>query len=256
MDPPVLWHYSFSNFNEKVRWALDYKSVPHVRRTLMPGSPRARAFSRGGGTVPVLDLDGERLVDSTRIIAALEARFPDPPLYPADPDERERALELEEFFDEHAGHDLRRVAFYELREHPDYVAAFLSTDQPPRARRFLGAAIRFPGAMSWANRRYRINASDVDDSRPELRRALDRITDERQPSGYLVGSTFSVADLTAASLLYPLAQPPEFQYELPDPPPLAILEAFRDHPAVEWIRDMFREHRGPSLAIAGGRRTG
>ena len=250
MDPPVLWQYSFSNYNEKVRWALDYKSVPHVRRSLMPGGPRAMVFSLRG-TVPVLDLDGERLVDSTRIIAALEQRYPDPPLYPADPDERERALTLEDFFDEHAGHEMRRVAFYELRQHPDHVAELLSTDQPPRVRRFLGAMIRFPGSLAYANRRYRINAADVEESRPELRRALDRIVGERQPSGYLVGSSFSVADLTAASLLYPLAQPPEFQYEIPDPPRTAVLETFGDHPAVEWIREIFREHRGESQALAG-----
>ena len=206
-------------------------------------------FSRRG-TVPVLDLDGERLVDSTRIIAAIEKRFPDPPLYPADPAERERALALEEFFDEHAGHEMRRVAFYELREHPEYVAAFLATDQPPRVRRLLSAVTRLPGSMAYANRRYRINASDVDASRPELRAALDRILEERQPSGYLVGSAFSVADLTAASLLYPLAQPEEFQYEVPEPPRIAIVEDVADHPAVDWIREIYRDHRGVSHAIA------
>jgi len=52
----------------------------------------------------VLDLDGERIVDSTRIIPALERRWPDPSLYPADLCERERALALEDYFDEHAGH--------------------------------------------------------------------------------------------------------------------------------------------------------
>jgi glutathione S-transferase len=69
------------------------------------------AFSRGDGTLPVFDLDGERVVDSTRIIEALERRFPERPLYPEDADERRRALELEDFFDEHAGHEMRRVGF-------------------------------------------------------------------------------------------------------------------------------------------------
>ena len=43
---------------------------------------------------------GEVVADSTRIIERLEAVQPDPPLYPADPAERRRALELEELFDE------------------------------------------------------------------------------------------------------------------------------------------------------------
>ena len=38
------------------------------------------------------------------------------------------------------------------------------------------------------------------------------------PSGYLVGDSFSVADLTAASILYHLAEPPEFQYVIPEFP--------------------------------------
>src|SRR5436305_13917651 len=92
------------------RWALDFKQVAHVRRSLLPTSPRAILFSLRG-TLPVLDLDGRRIVDSTRIIEALEHRHPEPGLYPADPAERERALALEDFFDEHAGHDLRRAAF-------------------------------------------------------------------------------------------------------------------------------------------------
>lgn len=117
MSTPVLWQYNFSNFNEKARWALDFKRVSHVRRSLLPGGPRAMAFSLRG-TLPVLDLDGKRIVDSTRIIAALERSFPVPALYPDDPRERTAALKLEEFFDEEAGHELRRAGFYEWRASP------------------------------------------------------------------------------------------------------------------------------------------
>ena len=80
---PVLWQYTFSNFNEKARWALDFKAIEHERRSLVPGSPRALLFSHRG-TVPVLDFNGERIADSTRIIEALERYRPNPPMYPAD----------------------------------------------------------------------------------------------------------------------------------------------------------------------------
>lgn len=53
--PPVLWQYNVSNFNEKVRWALDYKAIAHVRRSLVPNMPRALLFSVRG-TLPVLEL--------------------------------------------------------------------------------------------------------------------------------------------------------------------------------------------------------
>jgi hypothetical protein len=32
--PPVLWHFPISHYNEKARWALDWKGIPHVRRAL------------------------------------------------------------------------------------------------------------------------------------------------------------------------------------------------------------------------------
>ena len=83
VDAPVLWHLKVSHYNEKVRWALDHKRVPHVRRAAVPG--RHGAIARrltGGKTFPVLVLDGQAIGDSTRIIEVLERRFPDPALYP------------------------------------------------------------------------------------------------------------------------------------------------------------------------------
>jgi hypothetical protein len=56
--------------------------------------------------------------DSTRIIEALERRWPDPPLYPAEAELRERALELDEYFDEELGPEIRRVFLYRLFADP------------------------------------------------------------------------------------------------------------------------------------------
>src|SRR5258706_14064196 len=80
---PVVWHFTVSHFNEKIRWAIDFKRVPHVRRALLPGFHFRRVWSMTGQTaVPVLVLDGRPIHDSTRIIAALERAYPEPPLYP------------------------------------------------------------------------------------------------------------------------------------------------------------------------------
>jgi glutathione S-transferase len=245
---PVLWQYNFSNFNEKVRWALDFKRIPHVRRSLVPGFPRAMIFSRRG-TLPVLDLDGDRIVDSTRIIEALERRQPDPSLYPLDPEERRRALELEDYFDEHTGHEGRRVFFYDLRDRPDYLSAFVTTGRGPAMRRFV--RIIWPVAMLSASRRYRFYPDDVEEARGKLVAALGRIESESRATGYLVGSSFTVADLAAAALLYPVAWPAETQYPYPEPPRTDFIASAEGHPAVEWIREMYRRHRGTSASVAG-----
>ena len=93
---PTLWQIQISHYSEKARWALDYKSVDHVRRAPLPGMHIPIALWLTGGaypTFPVLELDGQRIGDSTAVIAALEERYPEPPLYPEDPAERARALD-------------------------------------------------------------------------------------------------------------------------------------------------------------------
>jgi glutathione S-transferase len=97
-----------------------------------------------------------------------------------------------------------------------------------------------------------INAETAARSREKTEAALDRIAAERQPSGYLVGDRFSVADLTAAALCAPLVVPPEFPYPFPTPSPEPAArwrEACAPHPAFAWTLDIYRRHRGASAEI-------
>ena len=52
---PELFQFAFSHYNEKARWALDWKRVPHRRRSLLPG-PHRPVVQRltGQSQVPVL----------------------------------------------------------------------------------------------------------------------------------------------------------------------------------------------------------
>ena len=50
LGPPVFWDLKVSHYNEKARWALDHKRVPHVRRAVEPGRHRAVARRLTGGT--------------------------------------------------------------------------------------------------------------------------------------------------------------------------------------------------------------
>ena len=103
MDTPLLWHIPLSHYNEKVRWALDYKGIAHRRRVLGPNYLFRAWRATGQGKLTILWLDGRAIADSTRIIAALEERFPEPPLYPRDEAARRRASALEDDFDETLG---------------------------------------------------------------------------------------------------------------------------------------------------------
>jgi glutathione S-transferase len=63
-------------------------------------------------------------------------------------------------------------------------------------------------------RRFQISPQAAADSRAKIVAAIDRLEREISPSGYFVGDSFTVADLTAAALLYPVARPPEFPYAM------------------------------------------
>ena len=100
MNASLLWHIPLSHYSEKVRWALDYKGIAHRRRVLGPDYLIRVWRATGQGKLPVLWLDGRAIADSTRIIAALEEHYPEPPLYPRDAAMRQRALTLEDDLDE------------------------------------------------------------------------------------------------------------------------------------------------------------
>src|SRR5689334_9432 len=128
MVRPLLWHLPISHYSEKVRWALDWKRVPHRRRVMPPGLHPlgALVLSRGQVyTMPVLVAEGQRIADSTGIIGWLEERYPESrPLYPSDPPERARALELEDWFDEKLGPYVRQWGFNALLTEPEAVRVF------------------------------------------------------------------------------------------------------------------------------------
>jgi len=252
MADPILWQFKYSHYNEKVRWALDFKRLPHRRRSLLPGPHAVRVlWMTGQKSVPVLVLNGKAIADSTRIIEALEALQPAPPLYPADPRERERALALEEFFDEELGPQIRRAWFFQLLPHADYTAAQLAVGWSARTQRVY--RMFYPVLRRIMTMDMQIDAAGAEVGRAKIHAALDRIQTERQARDYLVGDRFTVADLTAAGLLAPIVMPPEFAYPTLRPLPASAEQfraAFARHPSFEWAADMFRRHRGTSMEVA------
>jgi len=254
---PTLWQIEISHYSEKVRWALDYKHVPHVRRSPLPGTHIPIALALTGGaqlTLPILTVDGRTIGDSTAILAALEEIQPQPPLYPTDPKERARALELEEFFDEQLGPHTRLLSFFELMQEPDVFAEVAAASVPGpfgRVKPLVGAYARVLTSVRWGAN----SAAAADRARAAILAALDRLEAElEQGEGeFLVGDRLSVADVTAASLFYPLVLPPEgpVSPELPRP---SGLERFRqrlsERAGYRWVQETFRRHRhhaAPSL---------
>ena len=249
---PVLWQLKVSHYNEKVRWALDYKRVPHERRAETPG--RHRAIARrltGGQTFPVLVLDGEAIGDSSAIIEKLERRYPEPPLYPADRAERARALALEDFFDEELGPYTRQLVLDAMLPDRELLLGAFAPDLSG-GRRLLSRAT-FPLIRRRIVSDFDLDHQGIEAAWAKLRAAGARFRSELQPNGYLVGSRFTVADLTVAALLAPLVAPEQFPYPQPQRrhPRLAeVREVLTEEGLAEWTREMYARHRGHSAEIA------
>jgi len=249
-DKPVLWQIDISHYAEKARWALDYKEVDHVRRSPLPGThiPVALFLTRGAQpTIPILQMDGRAIGDSTAIVAALDAKYLDKPLYPSTPSELERALELEDWFDENLGPHTRLLPFYELMQEPEIFAKVAAASVPRplgRAKPVVGAYARGYTSLRWGANK----TENAEQARKAIAIAFDKLEAELEQGGgeFLVGDKLSVADVTAASLFYPIVVPPEgpLSPDLPRPPALdEFRQSLSDRPGYRWVEETFRRHR-------------
>src|SRR6188472_1443018 len=85
---------------ERVALALAHKSIPVEWVDVDPGDRSRVVELSGQQLVPVLETEnGEVVVDSMRIVAWLENRRPDPPLWPAAPQRRAELGVFIEWFD-------------------------------------------------------------------------------------------------------------------------------------------------------------
>jgi len=98
MPKPILYDYHRSSACYRVRIALNLKGVDYqpVPVNLLDGEQKAEEYRARNpqGFVPTLEADGERLTQSLAIIDWLEARHPEPALFPAEAGARSHVLAM------------------------------------------------------------------------------------------------------------------------------------------------------------------
>ena len=98
MNKPILFDYYRSSAAYRVRIALNLKSVEHDSASInLAGGEQKRDEYRARnpqGLVPMLEIDGRRIVQSLAIIDYLDASRPEPPLVPKDAADRAHVLAL------------------------------------------------------------------------------------------------------------------------------------------------------------------
>lgn len=240
-----LHQFPYSHYNEKVRWALDFKSVPHRRISYLPG-PHMTALRKLAGTsaTPVLRVGGVVVAGSAEIIDVLEGQYPEPPLYPADPGQRRAALDLQDFFDEEVAAAVRRALFAELLQEPAYLCRIFASEKPLLTR--LAYRAMQPAIRPVMRHMMKIDSAHLGTARHTIRAALDRVAAQAGPDGYLVGGRFSIADLAAAALLAPACDVSHPDMALPAPRPARVGAWFAEwaaHPGTAWVRSIYEKHR-------------
>jgi glutathione S-transferase len=106
---------------------LKAKGVRYERVDLVPALSRLwlRMTGFDAATVPALRLDGVRVQGSRAIARALDASWPDPPLFPVDPDARARVEQMEAWADGPLQEVTRRIVLWALLRSPPAVRAAL-----------------------------------------------------------------------------------------------------------------------------------
>jgi glutathione S-transferase len=242
----TLHQFAASHFNEKVRWALDFKGLPHRRETYLPGPhlPAIKKLSGGPSTTPLLQHDDGYISGSAAIIDWLESHYPEPALLPTDKALRAQAAALQMRFDATVGPATRTLLFEVLLGEPNYLCDTFSASKPWLKR--LAFRTIFPAAKGLIRKGNGVFPDNIAKSRLITQAALDEVAAGVARTGYLVGSHFSVADLCAASLLAPLTNVRHPDMQRIEPIPVAVQEflaQWADHAAVAWVHQIYARHR-------------
>src|SRR5262249_17733310 len=154
--------------SHSARLMLERKGLDHKVVWLLPGLWPVLLRTRGfrGGTVPAMKIDGRKIQGSLRISRALEEAKPDPPLFPADPDQRAAVEEAERWGDEGLQNVPRRIVRW-LSVHRPETKVMIAKD----------VGIPFPRFAAWINApaaRHLANKVDSDD---QIQSAIAQVPD-------------------------------------------------------------------------------
>jgi glutathione S-transferase len=236
-----------SHYCEKARWALDRAGLPFEEEARAPGLHAPLVWRVAGQrSTPVL-VDGARVVaDSTLILDHVQAH-PDARWRPwpsGAAGEEARALEAR--FDDEVGPHVRRFAYHHLL--PDRAATLRAVGSRTPAGQTRAFGILYPLLSRLIRRGLRIDDAGAARSLAKLEGVTafveSRLADGRR---YLVGDTFTGADLTFAALAGVMIMHPTYLPLPPEvlPPTLRdwVLRA-RERPAGQFAWRMFEAERG------------
>jgi glutathione S-transferase len=187
----TLYQFAASPYCDKIRRVLRYKQLPFtVYEWPLAEVPLIRD-KNPAGKLPMLDIDGTLIPDSTNIALEVERRFPTPPLLPADAVQRAQVLILEDWADE-------SLYFYEMTTRfgeDDFAANVgkLVAGAPQEMLDAIGPMLRegFKATTSAQG----IGRKSQQQLADDVERLFGAIDDLQRVTGFVVASSLSLADI-------------------------------------------------------------
>ncbi len=227
---------------------MDYHGIEYEICYLPPGlhSFTAKKLGAPGTSLPILVADGQVVQGSSNIIDWAEAQSTAVSIRLTPNTNIDACRELEKRLDDVAGVHVRRYYYSEaLIDHPEIVRQVFANDLS-----FFKKLVLYG---TWGVvRKLMIDLMDLGPEQGrESRKIIEKelawidslISDGRR---FLVGDKFSRADVTAASLLAPLAIPNEHptyaKLKLP-PHMTADLAIWEDRPSIKWVNEIYSQYR-------------
>jgi glutathione S-transferase len=197
----ILYQFDYSPYCVKVRHILDFKKIPYQVVEITPLIHRE--FSRrqsGQVKVPYLRHGDQVICDSSAIALYLEATFPEPSLFPAEPALKEQVLLLEDWLDEGFQPALGKATYVHNYLNPQPLI-----DNPNLSTGIAGLdryKAQIIPMMLWRNLKVqKLSPADLPALEKRAQEVLERIKALLQRE-YLVGDQLTLADISLMAHLY------------------------------------------------------
>jgi glutathione S-transferase len=202
--PAILLHqWEMSPFCNKTRRCLSYKGLKYEVQDYNGLLARKAAALSSAGQLPVLDYDGERVQDSSRIAEFLDRKHPGKPLFPQD----REALAKARVWEDWAGQSLYFYEIYFRMLDPAALERGLDLickGRPAWERAVLKLVFkrRYPAKLGWQGLARQPRA-EVERQFFTLLGDLDTLLAGRQ---WLAGGALSIADLAVVAQISELVR--------------------------------------------------
>jgi len=238
-----LYQFPISHYCEKARWALELKDLPYRKVNLLPG-PHAKKAKKiaDNSKLPILLHDKYTIQGSAEIITYLDESFSRRSLTPSDPGEKKLADAWESYADREIGPPVRLLSYHTLLDHRRLVIPMMTQDCPWYSDLMMKTA--YPKVSVAMRNLMNINEQSAEQARGQISTALDNIVETLGDREFLVGDTFTRADLSVAALLAPLIMPQGYGIDWPKktPEPLASqIAGFQDR--LGWVGHIYDNFR-------------